>query len=169
MKHAILAALLGLNPQVLGLRGPPSSSTPTLHSDFVRADSTVSSFTSPFTPAENQTFVCQVDSIEPVIQHTEYSDCQALMDQLLDYPGFWACSGWEKGKYYTLVEHGTCSFRVARADGVDLAVIGNGDVYATLMLALDTATQNGTIDYLGFYGTDVCGPAPSAARIDFAI
>ncbi|KAI1634317.1 hypothetical protein F4809DRAFT_643646 [Biscogniauxia mediterranea] len=185
MKQAILAIILGLSLQVLGLPGNPSSSSSSslsFHSGFTRTPTTISSsssspssaavaelFSSPFTASDKQTFVCQVDTIEPTVQWTQYADCQQLMQDLLGTPGFWACEDWVPGRYYPLVEHGSCQFRVSRSDATDLAIIGNGDVYATLMLALDMATQNGTVTTLGFYGTNICGPAPAAAHVDFAI
>ncbi|KAI1489252.1 hypothetical protein F5X96DRAFT_24456 [Biscogniauxia mediterranea] len=180
MKQAILAIILGLSLQVLGLPGNPSTSSLSFHSGFTRTPTNISSssssaasvpelFNSPFTASGTQTFVCQVDTIEATIQRTQYADCQQLMQDLLGTPGFWACEDWVPGLFYPLVEHGSCQFRVSRADATDLAIIGNGDVYATLMLALDMATQNGTVDTLGFYGTNICGPAPAAARVDFAI
>ncbi|KAI0596019.1 hypothetical protein F4775DRAFT_604381 [Biscogniauxia sp. FL1348] len=168
MKQTILAIILGLSLQVLGLPGNPPSSSTSFHSGFTRTR-TPSTFSSPFTASEQQTFVCQVDTIEATQQPTDYADCQRLMQDLLATPGFWACRDWVPGHYYPLVGHGSCQFRVARSDASDLAVIGNGDVYATLMLALDMATQNGTVSDLGFYGTNICGPAPAAARVDFAI
>ncbi|KAI1505088.1 hypothetical protein F5X99DRAFT_431173 [Biscogniauxia marginata] len=126
-------------------------------------------FTSTFEKQDNQTFLCQVDTIEPATQRTLTSDCQQLLKNLLDMPGFWSCHDWELGQYHPLVGYRSCQFQVSRSDSNEPAFIGNGDVYATLYLALDIATQNGTVEHLGFHGTDICGPSPAAVPVNFAI